>query len=460
MQFRKVFLKIVVFIIIFSMASSCSSSVGGIKSTKPGSTGKVEKTDSGKKELSIAYYEHSERMVKAAINEYILKNPNVEFKEEIFERKEDNYQETLKETNSLLTRALAGEGPDIIVELSYFRLAKNYKTLSSGLYCDLNELIKNDEEFKLDDYYKSVLDTGVINGKRYIIPLAFGVNGFLTTKETLTENMIEIRESNWNWDFLIKTAKDFIQRNEGKDKYLLSPMFIYNVLQYYIASQVDYTDSKSHFNSEEFKTIIKDLKEINSAIYPVDKDNGWTYSPHTYIKDEKTVLSFGEDSDISNIFQLSGIYDNFKKELNQELVILPFPHIDANNGYPFSILITVGITSTCKYKKEAFEYIKTMLLPEINGNITYNLGLPVSKAGFKKVTEEEFPVQYGGGYPHPEEVLLEIDKMVNNLGSGVFYDEQINSIAYKHFLSYQDGRETLEETVKKIDDDVYFYLNE
>lgn len=159
--------------------------------------------------------------------------------------------------------------------------------------------------------------------------------------------------------------------------------------------------------------------------------------------------------------QLSGIYDSFKKNLNQELIILPFPLINENSGYPFSVSMTAGITSTCTYKKEAFELIKTMLAPEINGNLSYNIfGLPVSKEGYKKVTRGELPLQYGGGYPHPEEALLEIDKMVENLGKGVFYDKQINSIVYGHYADYRDGRATLEEAVKKMDDDTYFYLNE
>ncbi|MEN6316841.1 MAG: extracellular solute-binding protein [Clostridiaceae bacterium] len=470
MRFRKALLKITVLTITISMISGCSSSGevnksagsssgGADKTAGSGSAGKPAGTDNGGSELSITYYQNSERIVEAAISKYLSENPSVSIKREKVSRKEE-YSDTMKELDSLMTRTLAGEGPDIIIELNYFRVAKNYKTLNSGVYCDLNELIKNDAEFSLDDYYQNVMDTGIINSKRYVMPLAFEVCGFLTTKETLEENNVDIDKSSWDWKYFIQITRDFIQRNKGKDKYFLNPMFDYNVLQYYTASRVDYTKNKSDFNSEEFKTVLKDLKEIYSAIYPIKKDNGWSYSPVTYVRDRKAVLSF-DTSGMSSMTELSGMYDNFKKEINQELIVLPFPLIDENKGYPFSVSITAGITSTCRYKKEAFELIKTMLMPEIIGDLFYSrFGLPVSKAGYKKVTSEPFPFQYGGGYPHPEAALLEIDKMVENLGKGVFYDQQINSIVYGHYADYRDGRATLEETVKKMDDDTYFYLNE
>ena len=460
MKLKNIFHNILLTMMILSLAAGCSSADGVNSPARPGSTAEAA-VDDNNKELSIAYYEHSDRMVDAAITEYGSKHPDINIKRERFEYKDDNYQETQKEIESLLTRTLAGDGPDIVVELSYFKIAKNYKTFNSGLYCDLNELIKNDNEFKLDDYYKNVLDTGIINGKRYVIPLAFAVNGFITTKETLKNNMIEIDKTNWSWNDFMQVVRNFMEKNNGHEKYLLNPTFNYNVLKYFVSSRVDDTDNKSHFNTEEFKKLIKDLKEINPAVYPVEKDNGWTYSPHLYIKDEKAVLALDTYNDISNVSQLSGLYDMFKKELGQELVVLPFPQIGEGAGYPFGINITVGITSTCKYEKNAFEFVKILLKPEINGDSFLNsMGLPVSRAGFEKIMNGELPIQKGGGFPHPKENLDEIGKMVNNLGTGKFDDEQIRSIVYGHFISYLDGKETLDEAVKKMDGDTYFYLNE
>jgi hypothetical protein len=50
--------------------------------------------------------------------------------------------------------------------------------------------------------------------------------------------------------------------------------------------------------------------------------------------------------------------------------------------------------------------------------------------------------------------------MVAGLGAGKLYDEQVVSIVNRYFKEYLEDKITLDNAIKKMNDDVYFYLNE
>lgn len=54
----------------------------------------------------------------------------------------------------------------------------------------MNEIITKDTDFKLSDYNEKILNYGVINNKRYIIPINYINTGFFTTKEILQKNNV------------------------------------------------------------------------------------------------------------------------------------------------------------------------------------------------------------------------------------------------------------------------------
>ncbi len=76
--------------------------------------------------------------------------------------------------NKLTTSILAGEGPDIILDLVSSFPSLN-KIVENKVFCDLDQYVNNDAHFNLSDYYNKVLDCGITNGQRYYIPLNFRI---------------------------------------------------------------------------------------------------------------------------------------------------------------------------------------------------------------------------------------------------------------------------------------------
>lgn len=72
------------------------------------------------------------------------------------------------------------------------------KLIDNGSFADIDELAelyKSDIDF--DDYNSTIMDCGIYNGKRYIIPIAYCPNILITTQEILDKYNLE----NTNFSF-------------------------------------------------------------------------------------------------------------------------------------------------------------------------------------------------------------------------------------------------------------------
>jgi maltose-binding protein MalE len=111
-------------------------------------------------------------------NNYCLKNLDESYQIEIVEFDSEDTMLT-----KISTEIMAGKGPDII---SLNQKLPFEKLIDNGSFADIDELAelyKSDIDF--DDYNSTIMDCGIYNGKRYIIPIAYCPNILITTQEIL-----------------------------------------------------------------------------------------------------------------------------------------------------------------------------------------------------------------------------------------------------------------------------------
>lgn len=85
------------------------------------------------------------------------------------------------------TEIMAGEGPDII---SLNQNLPFEKLIENEAFLDINSLINNDEtkdKIELDEYNSFIMNVGVYDGKRYIVPLSYGMDVLVSTQERLKQ---------------------------------------------------------------------------------------------------------------------------------------------------------------------------------------------------------------------------------------------------------------------------------
>ena len=149
--------------------------------------------------------------------------------------------------STISTEIMADEGPD------FFSLDQTLpfeKFIENATLADIDEMIKAyGSSINFDDYNKTVMDSGVFNDHRYIIPFFYSIDTLYSTKDrtdalninpkTITYEELAKLKSSGEYDFIY--AEDYEKYNS----------FIYVINQY-----VDFTEKETYFDTEEFSLAI------------------------------------------------------------------------------------------------------------------------------------------------------------------------------------------------------------
>lgn len=109
----------------------------------------------------------------------------------------------------------------------------------------------------------------------------------------------------------------------------------------------------------------------------------------------------------------------------------------------------VAITTKCKYKEEASDFIKIILSEENQANET--IAVPVMDSVFNK------QIEY---IKNNEKVGSQISDLFQNIAGCTLSDGNVSSILNKELPDFISGKKSAEQTAKAIDEKVTLYLNE
>lgn len=142
------------------------------------------------------------------------------------------------------TEIMAGEGPDIFSlsqKLPFEKMAANSTLL------DVDELINTYySEINFDDYNAKVMESGVINGKRYFVPLAYSIDAFISTEETLGKyNLVST-------DFSYEALNDALSQSGESYSLFGSTEDNLNFFYSFLAQFFDYNSSEIEFDTKDF----------------------------------------------------------------------------------------------------------------------------------------------------------------------------------------------------------------
>ena len=434
------------------------SSNGTDNSGGPGSTSDTNSSSGSGSEsenrLSMYLYDRSSEAADA-IRRYNLFSLGAEIESEITKNKEEF-------TNKLTASILAGNGPDIIVAdpgliPSVSNMAK------SGIFTDLNPLIKRNPEFKPDDYYGPVYDSGVYGGKRYYIPYRFTLPVLFTTDEVLKQNNIQVDENNWTWDKVLEIVNQLEEESGGEGKFLFSELDFNDMLRS-TDSFINYDRKKSSFNTKEFIELLNIFKQIHPYVC--------TQEEYEKYGDNLTFLQSGKGiflKDEGSFVQSFGNNSIFLYTMKQEARFLPMLSVKSMRRVVDANEI-VGINEGCKNKEDAFKYIKVLLDKSLSDPLYRSF--PVSKKAVHDIEDsfitrgtEAAYIQDNSGTQIPGVPILQshVDKLNNwllNIDRCNTADTSINDIISEQVKGYLDGQQTAEQTAKTIDEKVSVFLNE
>ena len=424
----------------------------------------TDKTTKAKGNQISIYIPQNSHLITSVINDFNSKNKN----HSIVASEFDSWTKEEETRTKITTALMAGEGPDIIFE--YNALFPSLKKMfESGAFCDLNNLIEKDTEFKLSDYNQTVLDSGIVNGKRYVLPISYRIPSLWTTKNILDKNGIHIDASKWTWKDFFTEAKKFTNKHNKENKYFIGNYFEPQYIMGDICSElVDYENKKTKFTSSEFIDFLKNYKAISASICSSDQLRKQDEIINCLESNSIIITSTEGYIDPYDVYALNSV---LKQELGEEVFLLNNPSLDnrlLKSAYPVEML---GINSNCKSKEKAFEFIKLLLSEENqSGELP---SIPVNIKGYTNVVDSYTAIGMRGdrvGYflsnvnaesvPLPAQVAKNMDEVISNINTCNIADPRIAEIASAEVTEYLKSNRSAEDTAKIIDEKVMLYLNE
>ena len=310
-----------------------------------------------------AYYEDAICDIIKRYNKYCTKHYDESYQIEIVEFES---QEEMKLKMS--TEIMAGEGPDI------FSLSQKLpfeKLTDSKTIADVNELISEfSYDIGIDNCDSKIMDAGVIDGKRYFIPLFYSPDVFITTEETLNKYNLTSSE------FSFKALSEKLSKN--KKEYSLfgsaddNIAFFYSFLDQYI----DFNSGNTEFNSDKFS---EDLDSIYSLIKNDTTDENVNYFLYENINNGASLL-------YKEMPAFSGIVRTYSclKYLGSTPVFVNNYNMD-DDSISASTDVGIAVNDNCKNKEKLLPFIKYCLACDVQKNMSEEcMYLPVNSDAMEK----------------------------------------------------------------------------
>ena len=174
---------------------------------------------------------------------------------------DESYQIEIVEYDSLdemytimATEIMSGDGPDIISldqPLPFEKLIENHA------FADVDELINTyGSNIDFNDYNTKVMESGIVNRKRYFVPFFYCPNIFISTQEKLKEYDLNFS------DFSYKELSKQLSQEKVSCSLFGNESDNYSFLYSFIDSYVNFDNKTANFDTNSFLENIDYIKKL------------------------------------------------------------------------------------------------------------------------------------------------------------------------------------------------------
>lgn len=351
--------------------TACSSNVAGGNSVNNSQNDSVNQPDKANtdtsnnasevKTLDISWFEggSGRDYVDFAIAKFQEKYPDVVIKTDIGP----------KNAETLRPRFVAGNPPDVIManysSLDYFAL------IADGQLAPIDDVLASpapgDETKKLEDLFvPGILDRGVSNGKRYILPGFVHYYGFWYDKALFDANGWKVPES---YDELVSTSQKILESSEISPftyqglypSYLLRTMFFPLVASYGGTEAIDDIDNlvPGAWQSDAVINAARDIQEYTDK-YLMD---GTIALNHTqaqmeFINGRAAMIPCGT-------YLENEMKGNWPDNFELKYMFTPVGHENGGKKYTWATCDFISIPAKAQNPEMAKEFLKILYTEEV-----------------------------------------------------------------------------------------------
>ncbi|MEM5768521.1 MAG: extracellular solute-binding protein, partial [Bacillota bacterium] len=289
---------------------------------------------------------------------------NPDYRIEISDYSEFNTGEDFNAgATKLNTEIISGNIPDMI-DISNLPF-KQYA--AKGLLEDLYPFIDADAEIKKDSFVPGIMKALETDGKLYQIATSFGVLSVIGSPSVVGTEM------GWTMADMQRIIAEHPEADYPFGMYMdrasIMRMFcMLNMDQY-----MDWQTGECSFNSDEFKNLLAFAKSFPAEIDYNDEE-GKGVSMETLIQDGRQLFTFMSVSDFRD-FQWN------KAMFGGAITFKGFPSA-SGGGNIAQVSGGLAVTTSCKDKDGAWQFIRSLLTEEYQDNLSWNY--PILQASYDK----------------------------------------------------------------------------
>ena len=292
-----------------------------------------------------------------------------------------DYSETDDTFSKMSADVAAGNMPDIYVLNGGIGDLSFNQCVSKGLFEDLIPYIEADSEISENDFVPSVLDAMKVDGKLYYTSAAFSVNTLITGDASLAD------KDGWNFnemkEYVDSKPADSRLFESAEKSEILGKLFMTTSGEF-----VDWEKGECDFDSPEFKSLLEMANRGSSTHEEFDLDE--------YANDLKS----GKQLFVSG-YLTPDVISMYDALMGGKAIYIGYPNKEKQGVYA-SMDISYAISTTCKDKDAAWEFVRTYFTKEYQGkrySEEYN-GCPTRQDVFDMymkafTTTEPYTDEYG-----------------------------------------------------------------
>ncbi len=367
----------------------------------------------------------------------------------------------------LLTEIMSGTVPDILAlnQLPYKQLA------AKGILEDLYPYLDKDPELKRSDFFPNVLKAMEVNGGLYEITDSFNVTTLVGATQVVGE------KPGWTYKDLQAALATMPEDCAAMDMYTTRDDLLQTLLSADMDHYVDWNTGKCSFDSQDFLELLAFVKQFPASI-PDDME--WE-SPSVLIAAGRQMLTS------AYIYSVDDMLWNDAQFGPGGCTYIGYP---TNNGVGsvMDISSSFGISTSCKNKDAAWQFLRTYLTEEGQENVW---SIPIRLDSYQKLLDEAMTPDYytdeNGHYLLDEDgKKIEIPRYGYTMEDGTEiniyaltqeqadklweaittctkvrdYNTSILEIVQEQAQAYFAGQKSAEEVAKLIQSKANIYVNE
>ncbi len=309
--------------------------------------------------------------VKAAIEAFQKAHPDYQvnlktYSNQIVGAKGSNQLDMTSLIQQFNTDIISGNTADIYIldDLPY------YKYISKGILADLGEMMAADN-MDMTQYYSNIFDACRVNGKLYTLPTQFGYNMLVGKAANMPANEAPSVDDFFNMANALPAGLAALPKGDAT---LAFEEFMRQNYSYF----VDQNAKTAKFGSQEFISLLEKFKALADSRMGGKSEED--QMPYEQVGDG--ILAFTSMS-------LKGLQDMaaIRALAGEDIQFMHMPSMEPSS-FSFQASGLYGINASSPNKEMAWEFVKSLLTPEIQGGMLQMNGISVSKAAVQKAIDQ------------------------------------------------------------------------